>query len=46
MDNKLFRKSSFSDKIVTRDRIYLTEDVEVVKTESATAETLNNFLEM
>ena len=46
MDNKLFRKSSFSDKIVTRDRIYLTEDGEVVKTESATAETLNNFLEM
>ena len=46
MDNKLFWKKikpSFSDKIVTRDRIPLTENVEVVKTELETAETLNNF---
>ena len=46
MDNKLFWKTikpSFSDKIVTRDRIHLTENSEVVKTELETAETLNNF---
>ena len=46
MDNKLFwetTKPSFSDKIVTRDRIHLTENGEVVKTELETAETLNNF---
>ena len=46
MDNKLFWKTikpSFSDKIVTRDRIHLTENVEVVKTELETDETLNNF---
>ena len=36
-------KPSFSDKIVTRDRIHLTENSEVVKTELETAETLNNF---
>ena len=49
MDNKLFWKTikpSFSDKILTRDRIHLTENGEVVKTELETAETLNNFLEM
>ena len=34
---------SFSYKIVTRDRIHLTENGEVVKTELETAETLNNF---
>ena len=46
MDNKPFWKTikpSFSDKIVTRDRIYLTENDEVLKTELETAETLNNF---
>ena len=46
-DNKLFRKTikfSFSDEIVTRDRIYLTENGEDVKTELETAETLNYFL--
>ena len=46
MDNKLFWKTmkpSFSDKIVTRDRIHMTENGEVVKTELKTAETLNNF---
>ena len=46
IDNKLFWKTikpSFSDKIVTRDRIHLTENGEVVKTELETAETLNNF---
>ena len=46
MDNKLFWKTikpSFSDKIVTRDRIHLTENGEVVKTEWETAETLNIF---
>ena len=46
MNNKLFWKTikpSFSDKIVTRDRIHLTENGEVVKTELETAETLNNF---
>ena len=36
-------KPSFSDKIVTRDRIHLTENGEVVKTELKTAETPNNF---
>ena len=48
MDNKLFwktRKSSLSDKIVTRDRIHLTENGEVVKTELETAETLNYCFE-
>ena len=43
VDNKLFWKTikpSFSDKIVTRDRIHLTENGEV---ELETAETLNNF---
>ena len=46
-DNKLFRKTikfSFSDEIVTRDRIHLTENGEDVKTELETAETLNYFL--
>ena len=46
MDNKLFWKTikpSFSDKIVTRDRMHLTENGEVVKTELETAEALNNF---
>ena len=46
MDNKLFWKTiklSFSDTIVTRDRIHLTENGEVVKTELETAEALNNF---
>ena len=46
MDNKLFSKTikpSFSDNIVTRDRIHLTENGEVVKTELETAETLNFF---
>ena len=37
-------KPSFSDKILTRDRILLTENGEVVKTEVETAENLNNFL--
>ena len=48
MDNKLFWKTikpSFSDKIVTRDRIPLTENGENVKTQLETAETLNNFSE-
>ena len=36
-------KPSFSDKIVSRDRIHLTENVEVVKTELEMAETLNNL---
>ena len=43
---KLWRKfhgPSLSDKIVTRDRIHLTENGEVVKTELETAETLNIF---
>ena len=47
MDNKLFWKTikaSFSDKIVTRDKMRLTENGEVVKTELETTETLNNFL--
>ena len=46
MDNKLFWKTikpSFSDKIVTRDRMHLTENGEVVKNELETAEALNNF---
>ena len=46
MDNKLFwktMKTSFSDKIVTRDRIHSTENGEVVKTELETAKTLNDF---
>ena len=46
MDNKLFWKAikpSFSDKIVTRDRIHLTENGEVFKTELETAEILNNL---
>ena len=46
MDNKLFWKTiklSFSDKIVTRDRIHLTENGEVIKTEFETAETPYNF---
>ena len=46
MDNNLFQKTikpSFSDKIVTGDRIHLTENGEVVKTELETAETLNNL---
>ena len=46
MDNKLFWKTikpSFSDKIVARDRIHLTENGEVDKTELETAETLNIF---
>ena len=45
MDNKLFWKTikpSFSDKIVARDRIHLTENGEVVKPELESAETLNN----
>ena len=45
-DNKLFWKTiklSFSDKIVTRDRIHFTENGEVVKTELETAKTLNIF---
>ena len=47
MDNKLFWKTikaSFSDKIVTRDRMRLTANGEVVKTQFETTETLNNFL--
>ena len=46
MDDKLFWKTikpSFSDTIVTRDRLHLAENGEVVKTELETAETLNNF---
>ena len=46
MDNKLFWKTikpSFFDKIVKRDRIHLTENGEVAKTELETAETLNNL---
>ena len=38
-----FHGPSLSDKIVTRDRIHLTENGEVVKTELETAETLNIF---
>ena len=36
-------KPSFSDKIVTRDIIHLTENGDVVITELEPAETLNNF---
>ena len=46
MDNKLFWKTmkpSFSDKIVTRDKIHLTDNDEVVKTELETTETPNYF---
>ena len=46
IDNKLFWKTikpSFSDKIVTRDRIHLTENVEIVKTELEATKILNNF---
>ena len=46
MDNKLFWKTikpSFFDKIVTRKRIYLNENGEVIKTELETTETLNLF---
>ena len=46
MDNKLFWKTikpSFSGKIVTGNRIHLTENGEVVKTELENAEALNNF---
>ena len=45
MDNKLFWKTikpSFTDRIETRNRIYLIKNDEVVKTELETAETLNN----
>ena len=44
--NKLFWKTikpSFSDKIITRDKIHLTENGEVIKTELETTVTLNNF---
>ena len=46
LDNKLFWKTikpSFSDKIMTRDRINLSEKGELVKTELETAEVLNKF---
>ena len=49
MDNKLFWKTitlSFSDKIVTRDRIHLTENGEVVKTELEMQRLSIFFLEM
>ena len=36
-------KPSFSDKIMTRDRINLSEKGELVKTELETAEVLNKF---
>ena len=36
-------KPSFSDKIVSKDRIHSTENGEFVKTELETAETLNSF---
>ena len=45
-DDKLFSKTikrSFSDKIVTRDRMHMIENDEIVKTELEIAETLNNF---
>ena len=45
-DDKLFWKTikrSFSNKIVTRDRMHMIENDEIVKTELETAETLNNF---
>ena len=46
LDNKLFRKTikpSFSDKIMTRDKINLSEKGELVKTELETAEVLNKL---
>ena len=46
LDNKLFWKTikpSFSDKVMTRDRIHLSEKGELVKTELETAEVLNKF---
>ena len=45
-DDKLFWKTikrSFSNNIVTRDRMHMIENDEIVKTELQTAETLNNF---
>ena len=49
MENKVFWKTmkpSFYDKIVTREKIHLTENREVVKTELETAQTQVIFLEM
>ena len=46
LDNKLFWKTikpSFSDKIMPRDRINLSEKGELVETELETAEVLNKF---
>ena len=46
IDNKLFWKTikpSLSDKVMTRDRINLSEKGESVKTELETAEVLNKF---
>ena len=46
LDNKLFCKTikpSFSDKIMTRDRINLSEIEELVKNELETSEVLNKF---
>ena len=46
LDNKLFWKTikpSLSDKVMTRDRINLSEKGELVKTELETAEVLNKF---
>ena len=46
LDNKLFWKTikpSLSDKVMTRDRINLSEKGESVKTELETAEVLNKF---
>ena len=46
LDNKLFCKTikpSFSDKIMTRDRINLSEKEELVKNELETSEVLNKF---
>ena len=46
LGNKLFWKTtkpSFSDKIITRDRINLSEKGELIKTELETAEVLNKF---
>ena len=46
MDKTILENNiTFSDKILTRDRIHLTENGEFVKTELETAETLNNFFE-
>ena len=45
-DNKLFWKTvkpSLSEKFNARDRISLSENGEIVKTEKETAEVLNNF---